>query len=176
MPMKIICSKHQKDYYDHLVSHYGYDDHIVYDRRSNSLNKKLDYYDEFLFSICGEYVPMLKKDGKFIFDPRGHGLKWYETSLFSKYQNKKSTLNTKHRQPILLVNMSNSAVVRVPVLKEFGFASYIDAHEMYQKVYAFLSWLKDNPELPNNQTDKEKIVSHGMDIKHSFRPLIKNGN
>jgi len=45
---------------------------------------------------------------------------------------------------------------------------------MYQKVYAFLSWLKDNPELPNNQNDKEKIVSHGMDAKRSFRPFIKD--
>lgn len=45
---------------------------------------------------------------------------------------------------------------------------------MYQKVYAFLSWLKDNPVPPNNQSDKDKIASHGMDVKRSFRPLIKD--
>ena len=171
--MKIICSKHQKDYYDHLVAHYGYDDHIVYDRRSNSLNKNLDYEKRFLFSICGEYVPMRKKDGKSIFDPSEYPFDYWEKSFFSKYQNKKSTLNTDYRQPILLVDDYTSAV-SVPLLKEFGFASYIDAHEMYQKVYAFLSWLKDNPEPPNNQSDKDKIASHGMDAKRSFRPLIKD--
>ena len=171
--MKIICSKHQKDYYDHLVSHYGYDDHIVYDRRSNSLNKNLEHGTNFLFSICGEYVPMLKLDGKFIFDPSGRKLKLNEAVFFSRYRNKKSTLNTDHRQPILFV-CGYTSEVNVPVLKEFGFPAYIDAHEMYQKVYAFLSWLKDNPEPPNNQSDKDKIVSHGMDAKRSFRPLIKD--
>jgi hypothetical protein len=171
--MKIICSKHQKDYYDHLVSYYGYDDHIVYDRRSNSLNKKRDWEDHLLFSICGEYIPVLRKDGKFIFDPKGLKLDFYDASLFRKYKNQKSPLNEQYRQPVL-ISVGYPDKVAIPVLKEFGFAAQIDAHEMYQKVYAFLSWLKDNPEPPNNQTDKEKIVSHGMDAKRSFRPLIKD--
>lgn len=171
--MKIICSKHQKDYYDHLVSYYGYDEHIVYDRRSNSLNKNLDFHDEFLFSICGEYVPMIKKDGEFIFDPSGRKLDWHDAIFFSKYLGKKSTLNTEHRQPVLFC-CGYTGKVGVPVLKEFGFPAHIDAHEMYQKVYAFLSWLKDNPEPPNNQTNKEKIISHGHDPKRSFRPQMKD--
>jgi hypothetical protein len=173
--MKIICSKHQKDYYDHLVSYYGYDDHIVYDRRSNSLNKKRDWETHLLFSICGEYVPVLRKDDKFIFDPSGLKLDFYDASFLQKYKNKKSPLNEQYRQPVLIcVGYPNK--VAVPVLKEFGFAARIDAHEMYQKVYAFLSWLKDNPEIPNNQTDKEKIISHGHDPKTSFRPLMKENS
>jgi len=44
---------------------------------------------------------------------------------------------------------------------------------MYCIIYAFLGWLKDNPAPANNQTDKDKIVAHGFDLKSSFRPNLK---
>jgi len=56
----------------------------------------------------------------------------------------------------------------VPLLREYGLARYITANEMFQNVYSFLSKLKDK-EVPNNQTDIEKVVSHGFDKKISFR-------
>jgi hypothetical protein len=54
-------------------------------------------------------------------------------------------------------------------LTDFGLAKYVPADEMYQKVYAFISYLKDHPEIPNKQTNEEKLLSHGFDKKISFR-------
>jgi hypothetical protein len=59
-------------------------------------------------------------------------------------------------------------------LANFKFASIIEPDEMYQNIYNFLGWLKDNPEPPNTQTNKDKIVAHGFDTKRSFRPQIKD--
>jgi hypothetical protein len=172
--MKII-SKH-KDYYDHLVSHYGYDDHIVYDRRND---KPLDYkwIDRFYFYICGVLHPVLRIKEDFVFsadDPRiskGGSGSWDRLWL-SKNRDKPSKLNAQMRQPVLCEIDTNR--IFIPRLQDFGFASYIPPHEMYEKIYAFLGWLKDNPAPPDNQTDKQKVVSHGFDVKKSFRPQIKS--
>jgi hypothetical protein len=53
-----------------------------------------------------------------------------------------------------------------PILKEFNFGS-----AMYpEKIWLLLSdWLGYQPEIQNNQTDKEKIISAGFDTKTSFR-------
>jgi hypothetical protein len=58
---------------------------------------------------------------------------------------------------------------RVPMLTDFKFHKVIPAEEIYKEIYTFISWLKDHPEIPNNQTDKEKILTHGFDLKDSFR-------
>ena len=57
----------------------------------------------------------------------------------------------------------------IPLLYPFGFATWYPPEYMYQKIYEFISWTKDNPEIPNKQTDLEKLESHGFDKKISFR-------
>lgn len=57
----------------------------------------------------------------------------------------------------------------VPILKDFGLPSYYKADQLYQDISSFIAWTKDNPEIPNKQTDKEKLKSHGFDDKISFR-------
>ena len=57
----------------------------------------------------------------------------------------------------------------IPILKEFGLAKYYKADQLYQDVSAFIAWTKDHPEIPNKQTNDEKIHSHGFDKKVSFR-------
>lgn len=54
-------------------------------------------------------------------------------------------------------------------LDELNFGSVMSAHDVYIEISNFLSWLVDNPPIPDKQTDKEKIVSHGFDLKTSFR-------
>lgn len=170
--MKII-SKH-KDYYDHLVALYGYDDSRVYDRR-NTVLPPTDFScpdNIFVLSICGEYIPVLKRDGKFIFK-RPKLLNWCDGGIFD-LKDIKSKENVKFRQPILLCDRAGRAYENfVPSLMLFGIPSIIDAHIMYQKIYDFLGWLKDNPVPPNNQTSKEKVIAHGFDVKTSFRPKMK---
>lgn len=48
-------------------------------------------------------------------------------------------------------------------------AKFISAEEIYQQISAFIGYLKDHPEIPNKQTDLEKVQSHGFDLKKSFR-------
>lgn len=193
--MKIISKF--KDYYDHLVSYYGYDDHIVYDRRPTDKLPLLYCQDltfikgdSIVFSICGQYIPIyINSDGTVAFSrneikENKHDKYWAE-HFFIKYENRKSTLNTELRNPIIASrhndwhNIQHNAwhnIHYVPILKDFKFASRFDAHELYQNVYAFLGWLKDHPEPPNTQTNKDKILAHGFDARTSFRPNIKNAN
>jgi hypothetical protein len=60
-----------------------------------------------------------------------------------------------------------------PKLVDFDLGSFISAHDMWIMLSSFLSsQIKDavpNPE----QTNKEKILAKGFDIKTSFRPNIK---
>jgi len=104
-------------------------------------------------------------------------------------------VNTKSREPILIsctpdlyrsgspmldlsgdqvVYESNKVKYGVPILKEFPLPKYLGPGEIYNSISLFLGWLNDNPEIPNTQDDKEKILSHGFDLKNSFRPNKKN--
>ena len=182
--MRILGGK--KDYYDYLVSYYGFDENITYDRRPFK-DVSIKWRDRFLFYICGEIVPVIKKNQNFIFDPQDHRLTngWnskrfgghFERDWMEKWFQRRTKVNAEMRQPVLCSGDTfglGPVKYFIPCLGDFGFASRIPAHKMYEKIYAFLGWLKDNPEPPNNQTDKDKIVAHGFDLKTSFRPNIKN--
>lgn len=54
-------------------------------------------------------------------------------------------------------------------LKAWGFASIVPAEQMFDLIYNWLLQRKEKTIQKNNQTDKEKIVSHGFDLKTSFR-------
>lgn len=60
----------------------------------------------------------------------------------------------------------------IPILSTFGIPQLIEASDMYERIYAYLGWLKDNPGVSGIQTNKEKVISHGFDAKCSF--LAKN--
>jgi hypothetical protein len=63
-------------------------------------------------------------------------------------------------------NESKWSVIR---LEDFHINKYVDPSAVFREISGFLLWLNDNPEIPNNQTNNEKIVTHGFDLKHSFR-------
>jgi len=179
--MKLI-SKH-RDYYDHLISHYGYDETIVYDRRGDILADPHKNHHH-LISICGAYYPVVAKNNKIYFNTSKE-LDYWDNDFFEKNIGKRSFENVQFRQPILIAcgkYIPNKNIYKrgqyvesyvIPILSNFKIPSIIDAHEMYQMIYNFLGWLKDNPEPPNTQTDKDKIIAHGFDTKTSFRPKIK---
>jgi hypothetical protein len=60
--------------------------------------------------------------------------------------------------------------VEFPKLEDFNFGSIISAEEIWNKVY---NWASQVPDHENNQTNSDKIVSHGFDLKESFRPKMK---
>lgn len=55
---------------------------------------------------------------------------------------------------------------KFPILKDHEINKVFSAEEIWIILY---NWLSKEKTIENNQTDKEKIVSHGFDLKHSFR-------
>lgn len=66
-------------------------------------------------------------------------------------------------------NKDEKAKWNIPLLSEYNMAAFYPAEQIYQDISQFLGWLVDNPSLPNNQTNENKIISHGFDLKKSFR-------
>lgn len=113
----------------------------------------------------------------------GRSLKYFQ-KFFDENNGKPTTINEKLRVPVLKekTSWSSGGVIGTTKLKgggeqkwtsilleDYGFAKWYDPKDMFQKIYAFISYLKDHPEIPNKQTNDEKIMSHGFDLKKSFR-------
>jgi len=224
--MKII-SKH-KDYYDYLTGVYGIDEKMVYDRRTDGLEKPSEdiispinksTVTTHRFSICNRIYVVYQFENEFYhtIDERFelyHILKkrnidksflvyrsWrrynikedIKEGIEEKFEmdNYPSNINKAIRQPVLIqttwendsfkyeevkdsryfkdTSKKVHSYWRTPYLAEYGFPKWYPADEMYKQVVAFIGWLKDNPEIPNNQTNEEKIISNGFDLKTSFR-------
>jgi len=224
--MKII-SKH-KDYYDWAVSIYGLDEIMVYDRRTDHLEKADDDPDfrpvngfvitKHVFSVCNNLYTVFQFRNKFyhtvddliVLDEILRVEKVDDDFLAGRYrwrnegkskralaeekfkeENYKSKVNREIRQPVLIKTTHSIGSFkftaqktgspffdtdkkveshwRIPDLSTYGFASWFSAEQIFQDIYAFISWTKDNPEIPNKQTNEEKIQSNGFDTKISFR-------
>ena len=57
----------------------------------------------------------------------------------------------------------------IPVLSEVGFPSIMPAEQCYQNIAFYIANMLTKQEQPSSMTDKEKVVSHGFDLKKSFR-------
>ena len=59
----------------------------------------------------------------------------------------------------------------LPILREIGIASFVDAHDIYNALEMYFSEEKTASERtePLGMTNEDKIISHGFDIKSSFR-------
>lgn len=70
--------------------------------------------------------------------------------------------------PIVLCLGNNSphTYIKYPNLSLFKMGSYLDPESIYLNLY---NWLTQEPDPPKEITNKEKILSHGFDLKHSFR-------
>lgn len=55
---------------------------------------------------------------------------------------------------------------KFPILKDHDLVKVFSAEEIWVMLY---NWLSKEKQIENKQTDKEKIVSKGFDLKHSFR-------
>ena len=166
--MRIISK--WKDYYDHEVAYYGYDETRVYDRREYVTTHSFD--QTYYFYICGKIYPVVKKNNKFYFDTSPE-LDYWTNNCFDK-KGRLTDVNQKEGQPVLLqIAGYPKQTYGIPILLNYGFASIIDSRTMYGMIYDYLGWLKDNPPPPDTQTNKGKIISHGFDLKSSFRPKMK---
>lgn len=55
---------------------------------------------------------------------------------------------------------------KFPRLLDYGISTVFPPGEIWNMLY---NWIIKTKYIPDNQTDKEKIISHGFDIKKSFR-------
>lgn len=86
-----------------------------------------------------------------------------------KWHSAKTDLNMIENCPAMLVGEHQGKLypfVKNPRLSDYAFQKAVSAEYAWNLLTDF--FLK-KPEIQNNQTDKEKVLSHGFDIKHSFR-------
>lgn len=88
--------------------------------------------------------------------------------------------NAERREPVLVEDKGGTMyhtfgynnkgrIFKPLLLSQYNFASVMSPETAWISISNFLGWCVDNPPLPNNQTNKEKILSHGFDLKKSFR-------
>ena len=152
-----------------------------------------------IFFICGYQVEGLYRNGKFYYGDdlaqfeKRKDWKWrywnqdnkdYYTvkinrvgkdeyiSILKKPILDKNNTNEKLDCPILIYNIFGEyeykgyKLSKFPILKDYDLVNVFQPEKLWQMIYDFLSKTKD---VPNLQTDKEKIISKGFDYKHSFR-------
>lgn len=133
----------------------------LYEKNEKTNKRRYSYYlDNHGFHSTG--FSSLKRAQEFFADPK----------------NTKTDVNMKLRQPVLLTyhTLTSEGFIDekkikwvVPILSEFPITKYLPAEEVYKEISELLGWLNDHPEIPNTQTNNEKIVTHGFDPKVSFR-------
>lgn len=169
-----IISKH-KDYYDYLQGIYGIDNNKIY-RRDDPI-------------ICGDFISHWRSD---------HTVHCFaiNSKLYTICQNKEGfyidkdinnkenlclhktvldeipTVNIEKRKPIVYGKLWGNNInweSGDPIMSSFDFHKVLSPEKIYIEVETFLGYLKDHPEMPDKQSDTEKLLSHGFDKKISFR-------
>lgn len=196
--MRIITRQKAKDYWHYLQGIYGIDPLLTYDLRE-AVSLRLqdesmwnDVYPElFEIAFCNELFFFVVYNRQVYHSPEellDVGLKFQKscyyihetlprtlgdaTIFYKRYNNINTGINKEKRKPVLFRSYGKEWH-EVLKLSDFNFHRIKDAHTVYTEVGNFLGWLKDNPPLPDKQTNVEKIVSHGFDKKTSFRPKMK---
>jgi len=85
-----------------------------------------------------------------------------------------SNINKSKREPVLISEVKDYRRGYNPeytpcILSQWDFHKVLGSEETYKEVSALLGYLVDHPSIPNNQSNIEKLLSHGFDKKKSFR-------
>lgn len=173
--MKII-SKH-KDYYDYYQGIFGSDNKRVFKRSNYVFNNQFiprftsHGYTVIVFAI-NHLLYFMYQDEKGV-HPVSRGIYEKEGRFGRDLTNGIPTdINKKFRKPVVKGEYRYGKIEWEegdPILSSFGFHKVLTDRIVYIEVETFLGWLVDNPPLPDNQTNKEKITGHGFDLKKSFR-------
>lgn len=119
----------------------------------HSFDKEFDKYVEI--------IPRWKETST----PWSSWSEWFAESVVDD-----AALNLHLGSPVVAVDGQTGAVVVNPCLKDMGFQKIVDPYTAFQEISMFISGVLgviDNK--PSNQTDNEKVVSHGFDPKYGFR-------
>lgn len=196
--MKILDSK--KDYYDFLQGIYGVDEKLILDRTKSFKNKSTHKdYDLIRFYICGYIVEGMYMNNdwrygielekyhtdktynadknKYHIIPNNHYRSINILKTPFKITDDSKNHNLKFDCPILNVLTSNGwhhddtgYLNEYPILKDYNVNKVFTAEQIWLMLSEFLGREKNNINF-NNQSDKEKIIGFGFDIKTSFRKM-----
>lgn len=86
---------------------------------------------------------------------------YFENGTSNRYKDQNLILNC----PVVMT--TNDRCFKNPILANWGFGSIIPASELFSKISNW--FLERTKDIPNNQTDMEKLTAHGFDRKTSFR-------
>ena len=170
----LIITKH-KDYYDYLQGIYGVDNNKVYKRENYLIHQGWveplgGSYKTHCFAINNKTYFIYEIKSGFYVDKRP--TKWDLSFMFREPISEKTDINIKKRKPIVYGRLRGNKYEwwsGDPIMQSFDFYKILTAEQMYIEVETFLGYLKDHPEIPNKQTNVEKLESHGFDKKISFR-------
>lgn len=188
--MKII-SKY-KDYYDYLQGIWSIDEKKVLNRiemnnYQPSINspKEIDFFSiwfcDYKIDVIydGEYN--ITKDDKIKFcDHYKYRNEYHIKREYNFYsRNRLVVVNldpikfdaSKSKNTIecpILIEKSNGDIIKFPLLSNFKFIKIFDAETAYLMLESYIS---SEPIIINNQSDIEKVISNGFDIKESFRNI-----
>lgn len=156
-------------------------------------------YEVVRFCICDMVVEGMCFDGKFLYgeqlvsmalpDVKYRDSRFYVIADNSKHLVKVLKVPTKHKDlelrpvfysnkteyispndkyncPILRWHKQTDDFAKFPVLSDYQVHKVFTAQEMW---IMLTEWLGREKVIPNKQTDKEKILSNGFDLKTSFR-------
>lgn len=188
--MKIISKF--KDYYDYLKGIYGEDPKLVLDRTEfNKLQYPGNGIDTF---YIGDYkIQGYWKDGniyfgkdveKFHIEDRGYWWmsdynknesyvvedSYHNTFSCLKYPKKINNSPTYKENCPILKEYRKDEYIKNPILKEYGFQKVFKAEEIWIILSEWLGRVITMNEKPVPiGDDKTRILSHGFDLKTSFR-------
>ena len=193
--MKIITKSGVKDYYDYLVGKYGVDPLRVLDRTEyyRDILTPSEKYTVDLY-ICGYHLQGVYLDGRYRYgkdlEPYGRLRSYWRTDklLYDIEGVNKNILQDKVYEPEgpnfildcpILIRTGNGRFIRdkreyegqydaFPLLKDYNVQSVFTPEEIW---LLLVDWLSVEKPVVNNLTNKEKIVTHGFDLKSSFRRM-----
>jgi hypothetical protein len=192
--MRIISNF--KDYYDFMTGKYGIDPKVVYTRIPEGplyvphyKTISPDRIESWVIHFCGKTYFIYYTFGDWFFgsdilkaNPRKYPTSHFPIdnpgktirewkSLWDEKKNKwiardlrvqgaPTDVNEKMKCPVVVGDIIN------PKLADFNFAKIFSPEDAFITIS---NWLSREKEIINLQTDKEKVVSHGFDLKKSFR-------
>lgn len=179
--MKLISNF--KDYYDFLISKYGIDEKCIYERVCSTEhndskwyksgvynpNFNLEIYKPFRINFCGKTYFGHYYNGKIYygldaeFIPKSFKTDWGRMSRDIVSEPKDTDINEINKCPVMI-----GKDIKNPKLSDFQFGKVMPAEEAFLQISNFIM---REPLIINKQSDKEKIVAHGFDLKSSFRKV-----
>ena len=189
-----IISKH-KDYYDYLSDIYGRDNLVILNRRpayKMTTDKRISQfkYRKVAVAICDTiYYGAQSDTGKYYWGEELFKIGKKPKYTWSKYEvieiilndkvkssfrylPEKTDVNLRFGLPVMVsydnYEFRNPAHKGSAILKHSGIPAWYPAKKIYIDTYTWLSNQKEEKD-QDNQTDKEKIIGHGFDLKKSFR-------